>query len=150
MKGPAADLVAAYADRAKALEFAEQELRRRLNEDVARAARQRAFAFRRLRLIRTLADAATPDAEAAMAAQLRAVSREIGWSGDTAAELAVLERLRPVAIAVRQCACGESETAAPDVAAKLEEFESWFEGSHGKPFYALFDQYVPEVPVVDF
>jgi hypothetical protein len=34
--------------------------------------------------------------------------------------------------------------------AELEAFEAWFEGAHGKSFYALFDQYVPEVPVVDF
>jgi hypothetical protein len=32
----------------------------------------------------------------------------------------------------------------------LEAFEAWFETAHGKPFYVLFDQYVPEVPVVDF
>jgi hypothetical protein len=33
---------------------------------------------------------------------------------------------------------------------ELAAFEAWFEGVHGTPFYALFDQYFPEVPVVDF
>jgi len=40
--------------------------------------------------------------------------------------------------------------APPAVAPELEAFEAWFEGAHGKSFYALFDQYVSEVPVVDF
>ena len=80
----------------------------------------------------------------------QAVSDELGWTGTSEAYDAILTRLRPVARAVWQCACSVDGGVPPTVTTELEAFETWFEGAHGKPFYALFDQYVPEVPVVDF
>ena len=49
-----------------------------------------------------------------------------------------------------QCSCSAEAGSGAVVLDELERFETWFEGAHGKSFYALFDQYVPEVPVVDF
>lgn len=150
MSTPAAALVASFADRAAAAQAAEHELRERLNAAIAAAARERVFAFRRTRLIRALAGAADGDVEAARSAQRRAVSAEIGWSGEGKSEAEILDRLVPVADAVRACACGSDGVTHDDAARLLGEFEAWFEQAHGKPFYALFDQYVSEVPVVDF
>jgi glutamate dehydrogenase len=72
------------------------------------------------------------------------------WTGASEAYEAILTRLQPVGVAVRDHLYGEEGSEPPDVKAELEAFEAWFEGAHGKSFYALFDQYFAEVPVVDF
>jgi len=148
----AAALVAEFEAAAKKTQQAEEALRKRMAREIADLERQRAFAFRRARLIRALAaaGAGAEQEEAAAAAQRRAVSELIGWSDASEARDAILDRLGPVGRIVWLCACGAEEGTPASAAAALQEFEAWFEGAHGKPFYALFDQYVPEVPVVDF
>ncbi len=146
-------LVAGFESAAKTAQVAEADLRKRMAEQIGRLERQRAFAFRRTRLIRTLAGSAGPEAsepEQVWGAQRQAVRDELGWTGKSESYDAILARLQPVALAVWKCACAVDGEAPPAVAPELEAFEGWFEGAHGKSFYALFDQYVTEVPVVDF
>jgi hypothetical protein len=156
-------LVAEFETAAKATRAAEEELRKRLTEQIASIERQRAFAFRRTRLVRSLASAvqaepAKLDAEGDAAeaeakvwsAQRRAVRDELGWTGESKAYDAILDQLQPVGRAVWQCSCSAEAGSGAVVLDELEKFETWFEAAHGKSFYALFDQYVPEVPVVDF
>jgi hypothetical protein len=152
MSPAAASLVAQFEAAALAARQAEEALRKRLADEISASERKRTFAFRRTGLVRTLAvaSAGVDKEEEALAAQRRAVREELGWSGPSAAHDAILARLEPVGRAVWQCACGAEAATAEAVHAELEAFEAWFEGAHGKPFYALFDQYVPEVPVVDF
>jgi hypothetical protein len=153
MTPAAVALVAQFESAAKTAQVAEAELRKRMTEQVALAERQRAFAFRRTRLIRTLAGSAGAQAaepEQVWGAQRQSVRDELGWTGKSDAYDAILARLQPVALAVWKCACAVDGETRPAVAPELEAFEAWFEGAHGKSFYALFDQYVPEVPVVDF
>ena len=156
-------LVAEFESAAKATRAAEEELRKRLTEQIASIERQRAFAFRRTRLVRCLAaaveaDTAKPEAQVGEAeieakvwsGQRRAVRDELGWTGESQAYDAILAQLQPVGRAVWQCACSSEPGAGAVVLDELEKFETWFEAAHGKSFYALFDEYVPEVPVVDF
>jgi hypothetical protein len=148
----AASLVAQFEAAAQAARQAEEALRKRLADEIAASERKRTYAFRRTGLVRALALASVgvDREEAALAAQRKAVREELGWSGPSAAHDAILERLEPVGRVVWQCACGREAGTPSAVHAELEAFEAWFERAHGKPFYALFDQYVPEVPVVDF
>jgi hypothetical protein len=153
MTQPATALIAAFEASAKAAQTAEDELRKAMAEEVRRLERQRAFAFRRTRLVRILANhVGTADSkpEEVWQAQRRAVGDELGWTGASEAHEAILVRLQPVGAAVRDHLCGEDGSEPADVKSELEAFEGWFEGAHGKSFYALFDQYFPEVPVVDF
>ena len=156
-------LVAEFESAAKATRAAEEELRKRLTEQIASIERQRAFAFRRTRLVRSLAaavEAGTADSggeadEAEIEAkvwsgQRRAVRDELGWTSESQAYDAILAQLQPVGRAVWQCSCSNEPDAGAVVLDELEKFENSFETAHGKSFYALFDQYVPEVPVVDF
>jgi hypothetical protein len=157
-------LVAQFESAAKATRAAEEELRKKLTEQIAGVERQRAFAFRRSRLIRSLAaavdtDAAKPEAKHEDEAELEAkvwsqqrlaVREELGWTGESQSYDAILAQLGPLGSAVWQCARTDRPDAGTVVQDELEKFEAWFEGAHGKSFYALFDQYVPEVPVVDF
>lgn len=150
MSEAAAALVAAFTERAAAAERAERQLRARLNDEIARAGQERAYAYRRARFVRALSGHADGDPEAAATAQRRAVSAEIGWSGESEAEKVILDRMAPLAEAVRVCACGDAALSQEEVSSRLAAFEAWFEMIHGKSFYSLFDQYVSEVPVVDF
>ncbi len=173
-------LVAEFEAAAKNAQTAEAQLRKTMAEQIGRLERQRHFAFRRTRLIRTLAavaDQPAPEAEpeaepeteseseapskspaeprsdpaAIWAEQRRAVRDELGWTGQSKAHDAILAQLEPVGLAVWQCASATETAAASGVQAELEKFETWFEEAHGgASFYALFDQYVQEVPVVDF
>lgn len=145
-------LVAEFEAAAKAAQQAEAELRKTVTEQLARAERQRAFAFRRIRLIRVLtAAAASAETEdAALAAQTRGVCEDLGWSGASTAQDEILDRMRPLGRAVWQCVRGTGGQLSPAVAAELEAFEQWFQQARGQPLYSLFDRYVPEVPVVDF
>jgi hypothetical protein len=155
MTPAATALLATFEAAAKSAQAAEEALRKSMAEQVARLERQRAFAFRRTRLVRTLAQhagAADAKPEEAWLAQRHAVRNELGWSEPSDAHDAILTRLEPVARAVRHCMSAADGDGAPAAAVQeeLAAFEAWFEGAHGTSFYALFDQYFPEVPVVDF
>jgi hypothetical protein len=152
MSPVAAALVAEFEAAAKTAQQAEETLRKKMVQEVAHLERQRAFAFRRTQLIRVLASsAAAADSDAAAAAAQRAAVRdELGWSGESEAHGKILDRLVPVGSAVWRCTGENGDGAASAVGTELKQFEAWFEQAHGKSFYALFDQYYPEVPVVDF
>lgn len=145
-------LVAEFEAAATAAQQAEEALRKKMAAEVAHLERQRAFAFRRMRLVRILTAAAMEQAseEAAVAAQRCGVRDDLGWSGTGEAHEAILARLQPVGRAVWQCTCGADGGTPHRVGVELKAFEDWFEAEHGKSFYALYDQYFPEVPVVDF
>jgi hypothetical protein len=129
----------------------EEAVRTRLAQEVARLERRRAFAHRRMHLVRLLAAAgAGADAEeAAAAAQRAAVRRELGWEGESALRQATLDRLQPVGLAVWHCARGTEGAQPAAVLAGLEAFEAWYEATHAAPFYALFDQEPAEVNLVE-
>jgi hypothetical protein len=156
-------LVAEFETAARATRAAEEELRKKLSAQIASIERQRAFAFRRTRLVRSLASAveaetakaegeadATETEAMVWSGQRRAVRDDLGWTGESQAYDAILAQLQPVGRAVWQCSCSVEPGSGAVVLDELEKFEIWFETAHGKSFYALFDEYVPEVPVVDF
>jgi hypothetical protein len=154
MTPAAAALLASFEASAKSAQAAEESLRKSMAAEVARLERQRAFAFRRTRLVRALtrhAGEVEAKAEEVWLAQRQAVRNELGWSEPSDVHDAILARLAPVGRAVSLCANGGTANGTPAaVRDELAAFEAWFEGVHGKSFYALFDQYYPEVPVVDF
>jgi hypothetical protein len=145
-------LVADFEAAAKTAQAAEAAARKKAAEEIARVERARVFAFRRIRLVRLLAGVAAgaATAEAAIAAQRQVLCAEFGWTSESAAHREILAELDPVAETIWHCACGEGAQDSRTVTERLARFEQWFEGARGKPFYSLFDQYVPEVPVVDF
>ena len=112
--------------------------------------RSRAFAYRRLNLIRKVVDTARDEADAKIAADARIAAAfvEIGWIGGSLAELDEKGReaeakFRPVADAI-----GTGDEAA--MLAALAAFEAWFAERYGRDFCSVFDRYVPDTPKVDF
>ncbi|HTQ83794.1 MAG TPA: hypothetical protein VMI47_11050 [Pseudolabrys sp.] len=116
--------------------------------------RERAFAFRRFNLMRSIADAiaGAESEEIAVAAATAVLRTKLGWSSDSDARAAVLSRFTPVAQAMfASLAPPQSgDGPPPDVVAALGEFERWYAESHPNLFWILFENYMPETPVVDF
>jgi|SRR5579862_7695068 len=134
--------------------LAEEAFRREIAERLKALERERAFAFRRLNLMRAIADVvvSAESEEIAVAGATAVLRAKLGWSSDSEARDAVLSRFAPVAQAVfASLAPPQSEEGAPaDVIATLGEFERWYADSHPNWFWILFETYMPETPVVDF
>jgi hypothetical protein len=137
---------------------AENVFRRDVAERTRTLGRERAFAFRRLNLMRSLAEAVAhaEDPEVAIAGSLAMLRAKLGWSSDSEARSAVVSHFAPVAAAVFASLAPlsedalDNETPDADVIKSLAEFEGWYAASHTTPFWVLFEQYVAETPVVDF
>jgi hypothetical protein len=131
---------------------AEAQFRRDANQRFAALEAARAFAHRRLNLMRAIADAAAqPESEEIAVANVLAVLLEkLGWHGDSEARSEVLSHFAPVARAVASVSAREDGGSEPDVMRTLAEFETWYAQNHPGPFWALFEHHLPETPVVDF
>lgn len=137
---------------------AEDEFRRGVAARFKALETERAFAFRRLNLMRALvqAMAAAEDEEAAVTYARAALRARLGWASDSKARLEVVARFEPVARAMfAPCepAEGDAESSAgarPSAKEALAAFESWYVATHPVPFWVLFENVMPETPVVDF
>jgi len=138
------------ADRAAA---AETEFRRGVAQRIAGFERERSFAYRRLNLMRKLLGAiGDAKSEEEALPQAAAMLRDaLGWSSDSEARQAVLDRFLPVTRALlRSLGVDSTDEAETSPADALADFEAWYAETHPGPFWALFDQYMPETPLVDF
>ena len=128
---------------------AEEGYRRDYAQRIAALERDRAFAFRRLNLIRSLSEtvAAAADEKTAVANALAVLRDKLGWAGDSEARAATVQRFTAV---VEAMVAARDGTHPADVPAALAAFETWYADAHGSPFWVLFDHYMPETPRVDF
>jgi hypothetical protein len=139
---------------AHAADADEMSFRREAAARIETLERARTFAFRRLNVLRAMAEAAgrAPDSATSIAAQLGLIRDRLDWAdaeGET--RRAVLDRLAELAACVdADVRAGTAEGMAEHFAAELARFESWYAERFGNPFWALFDRYSPETPVVDF
>jgi len=134
-------------------EAAETAFRREISARIREIEMERAFAYRRLNFMRALADAAAgaESEEIAVANVLAVVREKLGWSSDSDARAAVLSHLAPVAQAMfARLAPSEKDGTPADIGEALADFEEWYRGKHGQPFWVLFEHYIPETPRVDF
>jgi hypothetical protein len=150
---PAHGLLSTFEAAAAAASKAEAALRKRMEAEVAAAERERAFAYRRLNLMRTLARAIGrgESEEAAVGGGLAAVRAELGWESDSDTRTQTLSQLAPVVRAAFATLSPTEDGEAPgaDVAGTLANFEAWYEGAYGRPFWALFEQEIVEMPLVE-
>ena len=129
---------------------AETAYRREAAERIKHLERERSFAFRRVNLMKPVADAvARAESEEMAVAGSQAILRaKLGWSGDSEARSAALTEFAKVARALFVTLHPGDEQS--DVLAALKDFEAWYAAAHRKPFWDLFDQPMPETPLVDF
>lgn len=145
------DALQAAADDASGAETA---FRRSAAARIAVLEQERTFAFRRVNFMRAIdaTVAAAEDAPAAVAEAAAALRARLGWAGDSEAREAVVTRFAPVAEALFHAHDpGEVGTARDDdVRQALAAFETWYAETHATPFWVLFEQPMPETPLVDF
>jgi hypothetical protein len=139
---------------------AEEEFRREVAERTKALADARAFAFRRLNLMRAIAEvvATAESEEIAVAAATAVLRAKLGWSNDSEIRDEVVSHFAPVAVAMFASLSPENAASVsanedapePGVIDALTEFERWYAQKHSGPFWPLFENYMPETPVVDF
>lgn len=155
-----AEAVAFIADLEQLATTAQREeivFRENIAAELTKRQRARQFAFRRLDLARTMSAAAmgAESGEEAIARQLTAFRRELDWHSESEARKRILEAWRPVAAAIWSH-LGPRPEAAPGAAMPASvptimlTFEDWYRAETGNDFLALFDQEIPELPVVEF
>jgi hypothetical protein len=131
----------------------EEEFRRSIASRTKALEQERSFAFRRLNLMRSVADAiATAEGEDIAVAAAQAILREkLGWSSDSEARTEVLTQFAAVAQAIYAALSPvEDGELRPDPVAAIKSFEGWYAGTHPVAFWMLFENYIPETPRVDF
>jgi len=143
------DALKAAADQA---EVAEGDIRREAARRIAALEQERAFAFRRLNLMRAVADAIadSESEEIAVANALAVLRGKLGWSSDSEARTEALSRFASVGQAVFRDLAAPEASPTTSVQNALTEFETWYAGSRHSPFWALFEHYIAETPLVDF
>jgi hypothetical protein len=140
-------------DDAKCCEQAEQEFRATMNARVAELAQARAFAYRRMNVMRSLFDAVSSGQErdAAVARAVDMLRDRLGWRDDSDARQEVLVQYEKVAQTAFDAVHPSEESAVePDIGEVLAGFENWYTEARGKPFWVLFEHYMPETQLVDF
>lgn len=151
---PAPSFLDALKLAAERAEQAESDFRREIAERTKALERERAFSHRRLNFMRAIAEAvaAAEAEEIAVAAATGVMRAKLGWSSDSDARSEVLSRFTPVAqqVFASLAPAGENDAPPPDAVAALAEFEAWYRDTHPNPFWVLFENYMPETPVVDF
>lgn len=137
---------------ARSKSASEDAYRREAAERIKELERARAFSFRRLALLRSVAGAvagAKDEAEAA-AQGSAAFLREIGWTGATESQREVLERFRPIIASLWEMC--RDEPPAVDVHGiddDLAAFETWFAQNRNGSFLSLMDAEPLELPLVE-
>jgi hypothetical protein len=140
----------------RAAEAAEAGYRREAAARLAALETARALAYRRLNWMKAVVEivAVAEDQEGAAAQARTALRARLGWSGDDETHAEVLARFAAVAETLFAHLTPEAQTPpateAADVGAALAAFEAWYDEAHGRSFWALFEHYIPETPLVDF
>ncbi|SFM10222.1 hypothetical protein SAMN03159423_5372 [Bradyrhizobium sp. NFR13] len=151
---PAASFIDVLKRSADQSSVAEDEFRRGIAERMKELEKQRSFAFRRLHLMKEVAGVITQaeSEEIAIAGATVVLRAKLGWMNDSEARSEVLSRFAPVAQAMfaSLVPSADDNEEKPDVIETLGEFEAWYAATHPNPFWILFENYMPETPVVDF
>ena len=157
MKHPPHTLIDGFEVAAKVAQAVENKYRADAAREIARLEQARVVCFRRVRLVKLLAgpSAEAETVEASVAAQRCAVADEFGWDANREDHKVVLARLEPPGRAIWAAlhlpvTAAHPRDAPPTLETELAAFEDWYQGHAGQSFYALFDQYVPQAPLVDF
>jgi hypothetical protein len=138
---------------AKACEEAEAEFRRTMNEKVAELAQARAFAHRRINVMRALVETVetNPDRDSAVDRAVYLLRDRLGWREDSPARNEVLAEYRDVAVAAHAMFHpDDDDDDLPELSEALATFEDWYLEARDKPFWVLFEHYMPETQLVDF
>jgi hypothetical protein len=124
---------------ARAANAAEDEFRNNISKRMRELEEERAFAFRRLNLIKAIGAAvsAAKDEDDAKAQGASAFLTEVNWT-------------EPVTLALWVASKPEASAQdAANVSKELAAFEEWFGQNREAAFLTLMQQEIPELPLVE-
>lgn len=152
MKHDAQDLLAELEAAAAGAQECEKRYRAEAAREIERLERERVLAYRRIRLVKLIAPSDAHDEAAAVARARSALANELGWEVQSERHAPVLDRLGELARTLWATTHhgGDTRHTSQSPVAALAAFEAWYQAHAGQSFYTLFDQYVPETPLVDF
>jgi hypothetical protein len=152
MSAPAAAFLAFLKEAADNAAVAEKAFRREAAERIKALEQERAFAFRRLNVMRLVVEAVTgaESEEIGVAAALAVLRSKLGWSSDSESRTAVLSRFAPVAQTAFSNLRDTAEVPVANVGEALVEFETWYAATYAIAFWTLFEHEMAETPRVDF
>jgi hypothetical protein len=141
------------AEAAEKAAVAEKQFRREASDAIKLLERERAFAFRRLNLMRAIAEGirGSESAELAVAGAVSILQSQLGWSDvHSDATAMICSRFAPIAETLFTNLQQSGQPCKEEVAAALADFESWYSSTHSAPFWVLFEHPMMETPRVDF
>ena len=152
--GPTPSYLNALRLSAESCAEAENAFRRGIAERTKQLEKQHSFAFRSLNLMKEVSAviAGAESKEIAVGAATAVLRAKLGWVSDSEARTEVVSSFAPVVQAMFASLAppeGDDENKA-DVIKSLADFEAWYAQTHPHPFWFLFENYMPETPVVDF
>jgi hypothetical protein len=151
LTAPFLDELQQAAERAEA---AEKQFRREAVQSIRNLETERAFAFRRLNLVRAIAEGIkgveTPESAVARAVEI--LRSRLGWSDEQSeAKLLICQNFAPVAESIFASLSEKDDSSGMnDFAEALASFESWYSSTHSSPFWVLLEHHMTETPRVDF
>ncbi|MBN9600451.1 MAG: hypothetical protein J0G28_12365 [Afipia sp.] len=137
---------------AHAASTVEETYRREAAERFEVLAKERAYGFRRLNLMRSVVNAiaGSKDEDEAIVRGSAAFLQEVGWSSITEAQQEALEHFHPVIRAAWQVVESEDpEASFAKIGEELKGFEDWFGGARQSAFLSVLDREVVELPLVE-
>jgi hypothetical protein len=137
---------------AGAASVAEDEFRRNIVAKMREHEEARAFAFRRLNLMKGVAASVSgaKDADEANERGTAALCREIGWTGATEFQREGVQKFAPVTLAVWEATKEDAaDSSLKEIERELAGFESWYAQAQNKPFMTVMEQELPELPLVE-
>jgi len=138
--------------RAKAANAVEDEFRSSFTKRVRELEEARAFAFRRLNLVKSVggAIADAKDEEEAKSKASAVFLIEVGWTGGSQSQRDVVEKFMPVAIAIWNASKPDAKPEDGEkIEVELSAFEAWFGQNREAPFLTLMQQETVELPLVE-
>jgi hypothetical protein len=154
MSAPGVAFLAALKDAADDAAAVEKTYRSEAAERIRALEQARAFAYRKWNVMRPVVEAVTgaESEEIAVAAGQAVLRSRLGWTSDSEARGAVLSQFAPVAAAIfgLRSTIPDIDESASNVREALTAFEQWYTATYAVPFWSLFEQPMPETPLVDF
>lgn len=153
-----ADYLESLERAAVSANVAEETYRKEAMDQIKALEQTRAFAFRRLYLVRIIAASLSEakDETEAAACGSAALLREVNWSGGTEAQREVVNRFLPIVMtlwAMRQTESHSSDAVVkpdlPSIEDELAAFEDWYASKRNGTFFRLMDAEPVDLPLVE-
>jgi hypothetical protein len=150
--GPICGYLAGLEAAADAAAHRETAFRKEAPQRIATLERERAFAYRRLNLIRAIAGVVggAESEDSAVGAGLAMLRAKVDETGKSSVTTPVVTHFAPVVASVFHVVEGEGEPPVSAIGETLAVFEAWYLATYNKPFWTLFEHVVAQTPVVDF